>query len=80
VRLRGEVEIAGRPLAAPSPTGALAAGLVLESEDRKRYGLVLDRDFGFNLSLSSNTKLRRGALVDQGRKRTRTSGSSRRSA
>ena len=65
VRLRGEVEIAGRPFAAPSPTDALAAGLVLVSEDRKRYGLVLDRDIGFNLSLSSITKLRRGALVDQ---------------
>ncbi len=51
-RLSGTVTLRGAPLAAP-PHKAIERGLVLVSEDRKRYGLVLDRDIGFNMSLSS---------------------------
>ena len=65
VRLAGRVEISGQPLAEHSPVAALAGGLALVSEDRKRYGLILERDIGFNLSLSSITRLRRGLLVDE---------------
>ena len=65
VRLGGRVEIGGQPLAENSPVAALAGGLALVSEDRKRYGLILERDIGFNLSLSSITRLRRGLLVDE---------------
>jgi len=36
----------------------------LVSEDRKRFGLILERDIGFNLSLSSISQLRRGALIN----------------
>jgi len=46
---------------------ALAAGLVLASEDRKRYGLILGESVGFNLSLSFITRLRRGLLIDEER-------------
>jgi len=46
---------------------ALAAGLVLASEDRKRYGLILGESVGFNLSLSFITRLRRGGLIDEER-------------
>ena len=65
VRLDGSVEVGGRPVPAGTPVEALASGLALVSEDRKRYGLILERDIGFNLSLSSITRLRRGALVDE---------------
>jgi D-xylose transport system ATP-binding protein len=65
VRRAGEVTLCGKNLHAASPVGALAGGLALVSEDRKRYGLVLERDIGFNLSLSSITRLRRGLLVDE---------------
>ena len=65
VRLGGEVSLCGKNLNAASPVEALAGGLALVSEDRKRYGLVLERDIGFNLSLSSITRLRRGLLVDE---------------
>ncbi|MBS0633635.1 MAG: sugar ABC transporter ATP-binding protein [Verrucomicrobia bacterium] len=64
-RLSGDVQLCGRDLRSPTPVTALAGGLALVSEDRKRYGLVLDRDIGFNLSLSSITRLRRGLLVDE---------------
>ena len=48
-----------------SPLAALEAGLALVSEDRKRYGLILDESIGFNFSLSSIRKLLRGLLIDQ---------------
>jgi len=67
VRLGGRVSLGGQPLEAASPVAALAAGLVLASEDRKRYGLILAESIGFNLSLSSITRLRRGALIDEER-------------
>ena len=35
------------------PDESIRRGLVLVSEDRKRYGLVLEQSIGFNLSLSS---------------------------
>jgi ABC-type sugar transport system ATPase subunit len=51
-RLRGSATLRGAKLAG-APHQAISRGLVLVSEDRKRYGLILDRDIGFNLSLSS---------------------------
>jgi D-xylose transport system ATP-binding protein len=66
-RLGGRVRLGDRPLDAASPAAALAAGLVLASEDRKRYGLILGESIGFNLSLSSITRLCRGALIDEER-------------
>ena len=65
VRRGGTVTLGGQPLDSANPVRALGAGLALVSEDRKRYGLVLERDIGFNLSLSSITRLRRGLLVDE---------------
>ncbi len=51
-RLGGEVRVNGAPHAAPTPRESIARGLVLVTEDRKRYGLVLEQSVGFNLSLS----------------------------
>jgi D-xylose transport system ATP-binding protein len=66
-RISGAVEFAGRAVSGLSPQGAVARGLVLVSEDRKRYGLVLDQDLGFNLTLSSLARLSNAGLLDQGR-------------
>jgi D-xylose transport system ATP-binding protein len=52
-RVRGEVWLRGQPYSRPSPRASIARGLVLASEDRRRYGLVLEQEIGFNLSLSS---------------------------
>ena len=60
-RISGSVECCGRPFTATKPDEAIAAGLVLVSEDRKRYGLILQRSIGFNLSLSSLD----GGLIDR---------------
>jgi D-xylose transport system ATP-binding protein len=56
-RRAGEIEFEGRPLSGRQPAEILASGLALVSEDRRRYGLILDESVGFNLSLSSLRKL-----------------------
>jgi D-xylose transport system ATP-binding protein len=63
-RTTGEVTLAGAPLPVLPPNEILARGLVLVSEDRRRYGLVLEESIGFNLSLSSLAHLTRGPLLD----------------
>ena len=52
-RLSGSVRLNGRELGARKPEEIIREGMVLVSEDRRRYGLILDKTIGFNLSLSS---------------------------
>ncbi len=66
-RRAGQVEFNGATLP-PQPAGKiLRCGLALVSEDRRRYGLVLDQSIGFNLSLSSLWRLTRHGLIDRSR-------------
>jgi D-xylose transport system ATP-binding protein len=55
-RVGGRVAI-GRRLLPGSPPETLRSGLALVSEDRRRQGLVLEQNVGFNLSLSSLARL-----------------------
>jgi D-xylose transport system ATP-binding protein len=66
-RLSGTVTFGGRPLPENDPAGNVRAGLVLVTEDRKRYGLCLDAMVGFNLSLSSLRELSRRGFIDGAR-------------
>ncbi len=66
-RRTGRVELCGRELPPLTPAEILRRGLVLVSEDRRRYGLVLDESIGFNLSLSSLLRLTRAGLIDRSR-------------
>jgi D-xylose transport system ATP-binding protein len=66
-RTAGEVLLAGGRLTPRNARAALAAGLALVTEDRKRYGLVLPQGVAFNVSLSSLGRLRRGPFVDRDR-------------
>jgi ABC-type sugar transport system ATPase subunit len=61
----GTVELDGGRLEVHGPREALARGLALVTEDRKRYGLVPGQGVAFNVSLSSLRTLRRGPLVDR---------------
>ncbi|VBK67208.1 sugar ABC transporter ATP-binding protein [Burkholderia pseudomallei] len=51
-RVRGEVTLAGKALAAHSPREAIDAGLVYLTEDRKRQGLFLDMSVRENINIS----------------------------
>ena len=66
-RVGGTVTLNGRPLAGHRPSDAIRRGLVLLTEDRKRYGLILPQPIGFNLSLSSLDRMRRLGLIDRNR-------------
>src|SRR5258705_477577 len=65
-RVTGTLSLHGGPPRNPfkSPPEAIAAGLALVSEDRKRYGLVLDASVSENLTLASLLRFVRGFLVD----------------
>ena len=70
-RTRGSVRLAGKELQVLEPEQIVQEGLVLVSEDRRRYGLVLDHEVGFNLSLSSLAKVSRAGFINHERE-TRT--------
>ncbi len=67
VRKRGRVLLDGRELGGAGPEEIIRRGLALVTEDRRRYGLILDQTIGFNLSLSSLPGLTNKGLVDRGR-------------
>ena len=71
-RLSGDVHLAGRELrASEKPHAIIKKGMVLVSEDRRRYGLIIDRPLAFNLSLSSLATLTSAGLIDSNREFTR---------
>lgn len=63
-RENGTVRLDGRDLRGCKPDEIIRRGMVLVSEDRRRYGLILDKTIGFNLSLSSLRSLTRHRLID----------------
>ncbi|MFO0578499.1 MAG: sugar ABC transporter ATP-binding protein [Polyangia bacterium] len=64
VRTGGSVSLGGEPLAARSPAEAMARGLVLVSEERRRFGLVMDGSIRENLSLASLAAVAHRGLID----------------
>lgn len=66
-RALGRVSVNGRPVQFTSPADAIAAGLALAPEDRKRDGLVLPMSVAENASLASLDRTLRGGLVNAAR-------------
>ncbi|HMY60109.1 MAG TPA: ATP-binding cassette domain-containing protein, partial [Pseudomonadota bacterium] len=64
-RQSGSVRLNGKPHAPQSPSEAIAAGLLLVTEDRRRFGLVMDESVRFNLTLSSLASRMRHGLIDE---------------
>ena len=52
-RWTGQITIDGMPVDIRSPLAAIQHGIALVSEDRKRYGLLLDMDIVRNMTLAS---------------------------
>jgi ABC-type sugar transport system ATPase subunit len=60
----GEIRVAGREARIASPADAIAQGLALAPEDRKREGLVLEMSVGENTSLASLRQVTRFGCVN----------------
>jgi len=59
----GEVRIEGRPVTIRSPVSAIAAGLLLAPEDRRRHGLVLTDSVQGNFALPNFDQLTTAGLL-----------------
>jgi D-xylose transport system ATP-binding protein len=71
VRRAGEVQLGGETLPPLPPPEMLQRGLALVSEDRRRYGLILEQSIGFNLSLSSLREVTRAGFINASREHRR---------
>ncbi len=63
---RGSLRVRGRPVELRSPEDAIAAGIVLVSEDRKADGLFLNFDGTRNITIANLGALERGLQLDLG--------------
>jgi D-xylose transport system ATP-binding protein len=61
----GCVALRGQSLDGLTPETIIQKGLVLACEDRRRYGLHLEHEIGFNLSLSSLASVTRGGFIQR---------------
>jgi D-xylose transport system ATP-binding protein len=50
--VRGTVLLNGKPVAVKSPHDAIRCGMALVTEDRKRYGLILEASVAHNITLA----------------------------
>jgi ribose transport system ATP-binding protein len=66
-RATGRVTIEGQSVSFASPAAAIAAGLALAPEDRKRDGLVLPMNVAANVSLASLDRTLHGGFVSPAR-------------
>ncbi len=64
----GTMTLHGQPFAPASPAAAVRAGLGLVPEERRTEALLLHRSIAFNLQLANLASLRRGPLLDGGRR------------
>ncbi|ARU51625.1 D-xylose ABC transporter ATP-binding protein [Cellulosimicrobium cellulans] len=65
-RSTGHVEVRGRAIHVRNPADAVRHGIGYLSEDRKRYGLLLDQDVTANVMLSSLDRETRAGFVRDG--------------
>ncbi|WP_404401998.1 sugar ABC transporter ATP-binding protein [Pelagibacterium halotolerans] len=66
-KLSGEVHIGGIPLEARTPAEAIAAGLYLVPEDRKRSGLILDFEIVENITMANLFAFAKWGMVSRSR-------------
>jgi ribose transport system ATP-binding protein len=63
----GRIELDGRPITVASPRDAIAHGIYLIPEDRKRAGLLLDLSIAQNISLADLRRIAPAMLIDTSR-------------
>jgi ribose transport system ATP-binding protein len=69
--MSGSVKVDGKPLVLSSPRAAIAAGIGLLPEERKREGIIPGRSVTINMALPSMGRFSRGGIIQHGKlKRT----------
>lgn len=63
----GEISVDEQPVVVRTPADALAAGIALVPEDRKREGLVMEQSVAYNLTLPWVHHWMRGCMPDERR-------------
>ncbi|MGE5582049.1 MAG: xylose ABC transporter ATP-binding protein [Bacillota bacterium] len=63
-RFEGEIFIDGKPVTITSPVEAIKNGIALVTEDRKRFGLVLEQEVQINLTLANLPNLCRRGIIN----------------
>jgi ABC-type sugar transport system ATPase subunit len=66
----GRITVRGRPFERPTPRGAIAQGIGLVPEDRKRQGLVLSMSVLANATISILDRFARLSFIDRARERS----------
>jgi ABC-type sugar transport system ATPase subunit len=69
-RMTGSVFVEGRKVSVRCPRDAMALGIGLVSEDRKKQGLVLGMECGSNITLSSLDRLSRHGVIRLAKERS----------
>ncbi|MCM8538539.1 MAG: sugar ABC transporter ATP-binding protein [Lentisphaeraceae bacterium] len=69
-RSKGKVVLKEKAYDSPSAKESISRGLIMVTEDRKRFGLVLDESIAFNLSLSHLKTFVNAGLVDGNKEMT----------
>jgi ABC-type sugar transport system ATPase subunit len=64
-KISGKMYLEGKEVSPKNAGQTIAYGISLASEDRKRYGLVLDEDIKENISLASLKKISKFSVVDE---------------
>lgn len=63
-KVEGQISMNGKPVTIKSTLDGIKEGIALVSEDRKRYGLVLDQAIKNNISLASLKKLSKASVIN----------------
>lgn len=71
-RSSGEIVVEGKPVAIRSPRDAIAAGIGLIPEDRKRQGVLLNQSITFNAVFAALSRVSPGLFADAKAERTAT--------
>ncbi len=73
-RAKGKVSLLGKDLPQVQTKDVIDRGMVLVTEDRKKNGLILDHEIGFNLSLARLGQDRAFGLIDASAESSRNQG------
>ena len=69
----GKIFVKGKEVDFKNVSDAIQNGIVMASEDRRRFGLILCRDIKENISISSLNKISNAGFLKQGKERIQTS-------